>query len=115
MTGLELVTAGFAHLVQPTNIFLVVIGTFVGITFGVIPGLTGTICLVMLLPLTYAMHSIEALVLMAAVYCGAVFGGAISAITLNIPGRLMGIPWPGKGWLEKLLEVLWKFPHSADS
>ena len=86
MTGLELVTAGFAHLVQPTNIFLVVIGTFVGITFGVIPGLTGTICLVMLLPLTYAMHSIEALVLMAAVYCGAVFGGAISAITLNIPG-----------------------------
>jgi len=86
MEALELIRVGFAQLIQPANVFLVIIGTFVGIIFGVIPGLTGTICLVMLLPLTYAMHSIPALVLLAAVYCGAVFGGAISAITLNIPG-----------------------------
>ena len=71
---------------QPGNFLLVILGTFIGIVFGVIPGLTGTICLVMLLPLTYAMEPVEALMLMGAVYCGAVFGGAISAITLNIPG-----------------------------
>jgi len=83
---LELLRVGFTQLIQPANGLLAILGTFVGIVFGVIPGLTGTICLVLLLPLTYAMEPVQALVLMAAVYCGAVFGGAISAITLNIPG-----------------------------
>ena len=86
MIGWDLLTSGFSLLVQPGNFLLVILGTFIGIVFGVIPGLTGTICLVMLLPLTYAMEPVEALMLMGAVYCGAVFGGAISAITLNIPG-----------------------------
>lgn len=86
MIGLDLLTSGFSLLIQPGNFLLVLLGTFIGIVFGVIPGLTGTICLVMLLPLTYAMQPVEALMLMGAVYCGAVFGGAISAITLNIPG-----------------------------
>lgn len=86
MEGLQLLTLGFSLLIDPINITLCIIGTFVGIIFGVIPGLTGTICLVMLVPLTYAMQSMQALILLTAVYCGAVFGGAISAITLNIPG-----------------------------
>ena len=86
MEAFELVRIGFTHLAQPTNLALALGGTFLGIVFGVIPGLTGTICLVLLLPITYAMEPLRALVLMGAVYCGSVFGGAISAITLNIPG-----------------------------
>ncbi len=86
MYGFDLISLGLSYLFQPVNIVLCITGTFIGIIFGVIPGLTGTICLSLLLPLTYAMQSSQALVLLGAVYCGAVFGGAISAITLNIPG-----------------------------
>jgi len=86
MSALELVSIGFIHVAQPLNLALVALGTFLGIIFGVIPGLTGTICLVFLMPVTYAMSPLQALILMGAVYCGSVFGGAISAITLNIPG-----------------------------
>ena len=86
MSGLELFQTGVVALLFPASVVLILAGVALGIIFGVIPGLTGTICLVLLLPLTYAMDPLWAIVLMCAVYVGSVFGGSISSITLNIPG-----------------------------
>lgn len=112
MEGLQLMALGFQLMFNPLNITLCIVGVFIGIVFGVIPGLTGTICLVMLVPLTYAMQSMQALVLLTAVYCGAVFGGAISAITLNIPGTpeaicttFDGYPMAQKGLAGKAIGI----------
>ena len=65
---------------------LVLLGTLLGITVGAVPGLTGTMLIVLSLPFTYAMEPAQALVLLVGMYVGAVSGGLISATLLRMPG-----------------------------
>ena len=69
----------------PTIAF-VVIGTFIGMGFGAIPGLGGVIALALLVPVTFGMESTWAMVLFGATMGGVAFGGSISAILINVPG-----------------------------
>lgn len=69
----------------PTFAFLV-LGTLIGIVFGAIPGLGGTIVLALLIPITFGMDSTYAMVLFGATIGGVAFGGSISAILINVPG-----------------------------
>lgn len=69
----------------PTIVFLL-IGTLLGILFGAIPGLGGTIILALLIPITFGMESTHAMVLFGATIGGVAFGGSISAILINVPG-----------------------------
>ncbi len=71
---------------SPIVIGLIVLGTALGITVGAIPGLTGTMLIALSLPLTYTMEPVHALVLLVAMYVGAVSGGLISATLLRMPG-----------------------------
>lgn len=71
---------------DPTVILFIFIGTFVGIIFGAIPGLTATMAIVMFLPMTYTMSSIEGISTLVSLYIGGISGGLVSAILLNIPG-----------------------------
>ncbi|WP_245729494.1 tripartite tricarboxylate transporter permease [Salinihabitans flavidus] len=64
----------------------IVIGTLVGVTVGVLPGLGSVIGITMVLPFTFAMGQMPAIALMLGVYCGSVYGGSISAIVINTPG-----------------------------
>lgn len=71
---------------QATNILVVFLGTVLGISVGALPGLTATMGVGLLIPVTFGMDPVTGLLLLAGVYCGAIYGGSISAILLNTPG-----------------------------
>ena len=71
---------------SPTLLGLTLLGVFLGITVGAVPGLTGTMLIALALPLTFTMEPVAALVLLVAMYVGAVSGGLISATLLRMPG-----------------------------
>jgi len=73
-------------LCNPAVMALVFIGTFMGLTFGCLPGLTATLGVTLLIPITFGMESYVAIGMIIGMYVGAMAGGAVSAILLNIPG-----------------------------
>lgn len=74
------------YLFQPWPLFFLVLGTWLGIFVGAVPGLTGGMLISLVIPLTFYMDSTMALVLMVAMYVGSVSGGLISAMLLRMPG-----------------------------
>jgi putative tricarboxylic transport membrane protein len=89
---------GFLNVVQPLNLAMVVLGLGVGILAGVLPGITMLNAIVLVLPFTYLMGIVPALLLMIGIYCGGVFGGSITAILFNIPGDPMNVPTAWEGY-----------------
>jgi len=71
---------------DPMTLLMIFIGTFMGLTFGCIPGLTATVGITLLIPITYTMTDYLAIGMMLGLFVGAMAGGAVSAILLNIPG-----------------------------
>ena len=67
------------------------IGTAAGVAIGALPGLSTTMGIAVLIPLTFTLQPLVALGLMAGIYNGAMYGGAIPAILLRIPGTPAGI------------------------
>lgn len=79
----------FEYLISafsPLNIFLALLGVAAGTIIGSIPGLTATMAVAVLVPITFSMQPDSALILMGAIYTGAIYGGAYAAILLNTPG-----------------------------
>ena len=77
---------GFVTALQPWNLLVTVLGTVLGIVFGALPGLSGTMGIAILLPITYGLQPTAALLLMVSIFCGSLYGGSISAILLSTPG-----------------------------
>lgn len=82
----EYLMAGFANVFQPMNLLLTIFGTVVGVIIGCLPGLSGSMGIILLLPLTYTLEKSAALVMLCGIFCGSMFGGSISAILLRTPG-----------------------------
>ena len=80
---------GFATVIQPFNLLVMVIGILLGVIIGVLPGLGGANGVAILLPLTFSMSPTSAIIMLSCIYWGALFGGAITSILFNIPGE----PW----------------------
>ena len=80
---------GFAVVLQPYNIMLMVLGIVLGVIIGVLPGLGGANGIAILLPLTFSMSPTSAIIMLSCIYWGALFGGAITSVLFNIPGE----PW----------------------
>lgn len=79
--------ADAASLFFNINIFLAIaFGTVLGLVFGALPGLTATMGIALLLPLTFGMEPVTGMGMLLGVYCGAISGGSIPAALLNIPG-----------------------------
>ncbi|MCH6264235.1 MULTISPECIES: tripartite tricarboxylate transporter permease [Neobacillus] len=76
----------FSSLFTLTNMVVIIIGTIVGLVIGALPGLGATIAIVFLLPFTYSMSPVAAVLLLLSAYQAAEYGGSISSITLGIPG-----------------------------
>jgi len=70
----------------PMNIIYMFFAMIIGIIFGVLPGLSATIAIALFASITYAMQFETALVVLLGVYIGAIYGGSVSAILINIPG-----------------------------
>lgn len=86
------------------------IGMWLGLIFGVIPGLTGSLCIAVLLPLTFLMDSLTALAFLTSIYTGGLTGGGITAVLINVPGTpgavattFDGYPMTRKGMLDEAL------------
>jgi putative tricarboxylic transport membrane protein len=82
----SLVLVGLVNVITLTNISLILGGTLLGLFVGAMPGLSATMALALLLPLTYNMDAASGLSMLAALYVGASYGGSISAILLRTPG-----------------------------
>ena len=89
------------------GILAMFLGLCMGIVFGAIPGLTSTLALSLLVPVTFGMDPAIAMLIMCGSYCGAEYGGSISAILIGVPGtpaafatKMDGYPMmkKGKAW-----------------
>ncbi len=83
---LAMFSAGFEQILTPVAMLCVAGGVFLGILFGCVPGLTGSMAVALCLPLTYSLTAVQAFGLIMGIYVGGCSGGLISAILLNIPG-----------------------------
>jgi putative tricarboxylic transport membrane protein len=68
------------------NIFAAIIGTLGGIIVGALPGLTATMGVALLVPVTFLMDPVTGLIMLSGIYCGGIYGGSITGILLNTPG-----------------------------
>ena len=75
-----------ALALSPLNILFALGGVAAGTIIGSIPGLTATMAVAVLVPITFSMDPASALILLGAIYTGAIYGGAYAAILLNTPG-----------------------------
>lgn len=78
---------GFSVAVTPFHIGLMVVGVLLGILVGVLPGLGAPNGVSLLLPLTFSMDPVSAIILLTSMYWGALFGGSTTSILFNIPGE----------------------------
>lgn len=76
----------FLELMDIWVLTAAVVGIVSGIIIGAIPGLGPTMAIALLIPVTFSMEPIPAIILLLGVYQGAIFGGSISAVLLNVPG-----------------------------
>ncbi len=75
-----------ATWLDPTLLAALLGGTFLGIVVGAVPGLTATLAIALLLPVTFHLSATTAIVMMTGIFTGGIYGGSIAAITVRIPG-----------------------------
>lgn len=83
---LSLMGAGFINAFSPINLLAMMASTALGITIGCLPGLSAAMGVALLLPVTFGMDPATGLIVLGGIYCGAIFGGSISAILIHTPG-----------------------------
>ena len=77
---------GYIIAMTPINLIAAAISVAIGITIGALPGLSAAMGVALLIPITFGMDPSTGLITLAGVYCGAIFGGSISAILIRTPG-----------------------------
>ncbi|MEM5316856.1 tripartite tricarboxylate transporter permease [Paraburkholderia sp. JHI869] len=78
---------GFSVALLPQNLLWSFFGVLIGNLIGVLPGMGALSAIAMLLPLTYTMHAVPALLMLAGIFYGSQYGGALGAILLNLPSH----------------------------
>ena len=88
----------FSHLINglgiallPSNLLYALIGVIVGTAIGVLPGLGPPTTIALLLPITFKMDPVSAVIMLAGIYYGAMYGGSTTSILLNIPGEAASV------------------------
>jgi len=84
---LQYLIAGFQTAIEPGMLLFTVLGVLGGIVIGLIPGLTITMAVILILPFTFGMQPAEGLTTMMSVWVGAASGGLVSSCLLGIPGK----------------------------
>src|SRR5262245_49997609 len=78
---------GFSIAVLPSYVVASCIGVVVGTIVGVLPGIGPVGAMALLLPSTFSMHPATALIMLAGIYYGAMYGGSTTSILVNVPGE----------------------------
>lgn len=94
-------TAGLMSVFTPMGLLAILGGVLCGIFVGVMPGLSSVMGMSIMLPVALAMDGNMGVLMMLGIFCGAIYGGSITAIMIDTPGTansaatcLDGIPWP---------------------
>ena len=77
---------GFSQIMEPQIMLLCLAGVILGIFFGASPGMTSSMGIALILPVTYGMDIIHGMAILLGIYIGSISGGLITAILINIPG-----------------------------
>ena len=80
------VLAGFFQAVSPTSLLATACGTVIGLAVGMLPGMTISAGIIVVLPLTFVLDPVTSIALLLGLYAAGMAGGSFSAILLNIPG-----------------------------
>ncbi len=83
---MELLLHSFGNVFHPSVMLIIAMGVAIGITIGALPGLTATMGVALLVPLTFGRPPLESLAMLLGLYCGAMYGGSIAAILVRTPG-----------------------------
>jgi putative tricarboxylic transport membrane protein len=78
---------GFSNVLQPAMLLICLIGVIMGTLIGVLPGLGPSAAIAIMLPITYGMDPLVALVMLSGMFYGSAYGGAITSILINVPGE----------------------------
>jgi TctA family transporter len=82
---------GFDTALTLTNLLYCLIGVFLGTAIGVLPGLGPTATIAMLLPVTFGLPPVSALIMLSGIYYGSQYGGSTTAILVNLPGEAASV------------------------
>ncbi len=108
----EYILLGLTNVLTPENLLAVAFGTVLGLFVGAMPGLSATMAIALLLPLTFSMEPATGISMLASLYLAAMYGGSIAAILLRTPGTpaaaatvVDGYPLAAQGKAGKALGV----------
>ena len=87
MDTLHAILGGFAVSLAPARIFFCFLGAVLGTIVGVLPGLGPSATIALLLPVTYRLDTVSAIIMMAGIYYGSQYGGSTTSILMRIPGE----------------------------
>jgi putative tricarboxylic transport membrane protein len=82
---------GLSTSLTPLNLLYCLIGVFLGTLIGVLPGLGPTATIAMLLPVTFTLPPVSALIMLAGIYYGSQYGGSTTSILVNVPGEAASV------------------------
>ena len=91
MELLSHLAVGFGVALTPVNLLYALLGCLLGTLIGVLPGIGPVATIAMLLPTTYALQPVSALIMLAGIYYGAQYGGSTTAILVNMPGETSSV------------------------
>ena len=91
MDILRELAAGFGVILTPANLYYCFLGSLVGTLVGVLPGIGPLAALSLLLPFTFALPPVASLVMLSAIFYGAMYGGSTTSILVNIPGEAASV------------------------
>lgn len=82
---------GFALVAEPQNLLYCLMGVLIGMIIGVLPGLGPAATIAILLPITYTIDPVAAIIMLAGIYYGAQYGGTITSVLLRLPGEASSV------------------------
>ena len=83
---LEMLMNGFAQVLMPGNLIYLFAGVMLGLVLGAIPGLTATMAIALIIPLTFTLEPTQSIIMLLGAFNAGTFGGSLSAILLSTPG-----------------------------
>jgi putative tricarboxylic transport membrane protein len=87
MDSLQFLLEGFATAATPVNLLLALLGVVIGTAVGVLPGIGPAMTVALLLPVTYGLEPTSAMIMLAGIFYGGMYGGSTTSILLNTPGE----------------------------
>lgn len=91
MELLDNLSLGFSTALSTVNLLYCLVGVFLGTLIGVLPGLGPTATIAMLLPITFTLPPVSALIMLAGIYYGSQYGGSTTSILVNVPGEAASV------------------------